>query len=306
MADAGPPHLSVGGAAEDAEMISNADEYPIIDENLESAETLEDADELGYDAELNYEDYEMNDETSFANPIAANPNLTHVSNPSAEDDQSSLYDWNSEDEAGNNDHAQAPNAADLGTATSTTAVNPSVAVSDQFTTLLSHVSGSAVAGNNRTTHEEIEETESVYSGPVYWNSDQQEPFAAQDEVEETRAIYEEEEYATVDDGVATQSNAYMQDFFGQFPPSKVLDLVPTIIIKYYGAEYSFVPPIKGYPELQEYEEMQPLFDDIQVAHQPLYKVFQPLRDVFGDVGPQYELVLRFPDLKDLEIREVSI
>jgi hypothetical protein len=246
-------------------------------------------------------DYEMTYET-FTTTVDPNQNLALTYDPSAEDDRSSLYDWNSDDEIGNEDLTDTsnyPNPASANTA-SNAALNADTTAAEE------NPIGQDDLDYGATSLSPVQDPQSTTAVTIVTYEDVDEPSAVnEDEFDDGAdapdAVNDEGEQSV------TPSNAYgpLDGLFSEFPPiNPIHRLVPTIIVKYYGEEYTFVPPIKDYPGMTEYENMQPLFEDIQVAHRPLVTVLDLLRDAL-EIGPHYEVVLHFPHLKDLEISGVS-
>ena len=121
------------------------------------------------------------------------------------------------------------------------------------------------------------------------------------------AAANDEQYAADDNYGAAQENPYAFDpFFEELSGHHLHPhLVPTIIVNYEHEQFPLFPPLKGYPELEEYEDWGPLLNDTQLAYKPILDLFGEIRHTLGDIQPDYELVLKFPDFDNLEIREVS-
>ena len=121
------------------------------------------------------------------------------------------------------------------------------------------------------------------------------------------AATNDEQYAADDNYGAVQENPYAFDPFFEEHSGHLLHphLVPTIIVNYEHEQFPMFPPLKGYAELEEYEDWIPLLNDTQLAYKPLLDLFSEIRHTLGNIQPDYELVLKFPDFDNLEIREVS-
>lgn len=82
------------------------------------------------------------------------------------------------------------------------------------------------------------------------------------------------------------------------------NVVPTIICEYRGNEFALFPPVRGIPELAEFESWNCLLSDTQIAFQKMSVFFMHVRSALLDIPPSHELVLTIPVLK-IEIAEVS-
>ena len=158
---------------------------------------------------------------------------------------------------------------------------------------------SGVVANQPTAHDKSQNSPAA--------EDRQPPNPSVGEANDNVAAVEGQYQAEDSYGVG-QENPYAFDpFFDALPGHHHLHphLVPTIIVNYEHEQFPLFPPIKGYPELEEFEDWGPLLNDTQLAYKPILDLFSEIRRTLGDIDPEYELVLKFPDLNNLEVREVS-